>query len=322
MGFSVRKRLNTRNYPPGNCRPACLCSNDFMNQATHAAPRPSHEAPQALPHTLAQARKARRISQLELALRMGVSQRHVSFVESGRAKPSRTLLMAWLHELGAPLALRNAALLQAGFAPAFGEAPLTEPSLAPATEALAQLLQAHNPQPALVLDAQWNVLQLNNGALWLAKLLMPELLAQLQAAGGTLNFLDALCHPQGFTRQLSNMEEVGPALLMHLRDEAWVQPSLAPKTEAFAALLKERLGASSATHTAAALVATRAQTLAPVLTSRFQTAHGELCFFSMFSTFGTPQNINLASLRVEHMFAADAHTHEVLAREVGDASGQ
>jgi transcriptional regulator with XRE-family HTH domain len=282
-------------------------------RASHDAPNSSsRSAPHTLPHTLAQARKARRISQLELSLRMGVSQRHVSFVESGRAKPSRELLLAWLHELGAPLALRNAALLQAGFAPAYSEAALQEPSLAAATEALAQLLHAHEPLPALVLDAHWNVLQLNRGALWLAQTLMPEFLALAQAAGGALNFLDALCHPMGVTRRMSNLHEVGPALLLHLRDEAWTLPALAPKAQAFAALLQERLGAPSPTPT----FQFSTSAMAPVLTSRFETAHGSLAFFSMFSTFGTPQNISLASLRVEHMFAADAHTRAVLQREV------
>ena len=81
-----------------------------------------------LPLTLQQARKARRLSQLELSMRVGVSQRHVSFVESGRARPSRELLMAWLHELDAPLAVRNAAMLQAGYAPAYGAAQLGDPA--------------------------------------------------------------------------------------------------------------------------------------------------------------------------------------------------
>ena len=109
-----------------------------------------------LPITLQQARKARRLSQLELSLRVGVSQRHVSFVESGRAKPSRNLLMAWLQELDAPLALCNAAMLQAGYAPAFSAATLTDPLLAQANDALVQLLHAHDPMPAFVLDALWS----------------------------------------------------------------------------------------------------------------------------------------------------------------------
>jgi transcriptional regulator with XRE-family HTH domain len=121
-----------------------------------------------LPNTLQQVRKARRLSQLELSMRVGVSQRHVSFVESGRAKPSRSLLITWLQELDAPLPLRNAAMLQAGYAPAYSAASLTDPALAQANDALVQLLNAHDPMPAFVLDADWNVLHMNRGARWFA----------------------------------------------------------------------------------------------------------------------------------------------------------
>ena len=264
-----------------------------------------------LPITLQQARKARRLSQLELALRVGVSQRHVSFVESGRAKPSRTLLMSWLQELNAPLGVRNAAMLQAGYAPAFSAAALTDPLLAQANDALVHLLQAHDPMPAFVMDALWNVLHFNEGGKWLAGLLMPWAADVLAAAAtANINMLDMLAHPQGFTRHILNLNEVGPALLAHLRDDASVQPALTPKVEAFAALLRDRLGGQN-------LHGGWPYQTAPVLTTRFDTPLGELAFFSMFSTFGTPQDITLASLRVEHLFAADAATRAVVAQHVG-----
>lgn len=260
-----------------------------------------------LRETLQHARKARRLSQLELSLRMGVSQRHVSFVESGRARPSRELLMAWLHELDAPLVVRNAAMLQAGYAPAYGAAPLGDPALAQANDALIRLLQAHDPMPALVVDSRWNVLHLNKGGAWLAVTLMPWVATQ--PPGTPVNLLDLLAHPEGFTRHMVNLREVGPAMLAHVRDAAAVQPALAPGVEAFAALLRERLGAQDP-HAA------WLRPTAPVLTTRFATDHGELAFFSMFTTFGTPQDITLESLRVEHMFAADAATRAVLERQV------
>jgi transcriptional regulator with XRE-family HTH domain len=260
-----------------------------------------------LPITLQQARKARRLSQLELSMRLLVSQRHVSFVESGRAKPSRELLMAWLHELDAPLVVRNAAMLQAGYAPAFSAAPLGDPVLAQANDALVQLLQAHDPMPAMVIDAQWNLLHFNRGGKWLAGTLMPW--AADLPEGTPVNMLDMLAYPEGFTKSMMNLDEVGPALLAHLRDDASVQPALNPKVEAFAALLRERLGSQSL-HTGWPRQA------APLLTTRFATPHGELAFFSMFTTFGTPQDITLASLRVEHMFAADDVTRKVLSAQV------
>jgi hypothetical protein len=93
-------------------------------------------------------------------------------------------------------------------------------------------------------------------------------------------------------------------MLAHLRDDASVVPELLPRVEQFAAQIQQRLGKK--------LLAQWPRQMAPVLTTRFATAHGELAFFSMFSTFGTPQDITLTSLRVEHIFAADAHTRAVL----------
>jgi len=240
-------------------------------------------------------------------MRVGVSQRHVSFVESGRAKPSRSLLMTWLNELNAPLVLRDTAWLQVGFAPAYGAAPLDDPTLAQANQALMQLLRAHDPMPALVIDAQWNLRPANRGDKWLAATLMPW--AADLPGDSPVNMLDMLAHPEGFAKRMVNLDEVGPALLAHLRDEASVQPSLSPKVEAFAALLRARRAAQS-------LYTSWPRPTALVLTTRFATLHGELAFFSMFTTFGAPQDITLASLRVEHMFAADEATRAGLNAQV------
>ncbi|MBI5084087.1 MAG: helix-turn-helix transcriptional regulator [Acidobacteria bacterium] len=261
----------------------------------------------SLPSTLRQARKARRWSQMELSLRMGVSQRHVSFVESGRAKPSRDLLISWLQELAAPLVVRNAAMLQAGYAPAYSAAPLDDPALAQANQALLHLIQAHDPMPAYVVDAEWNLLHANKGGKWLAGVLMPW--ASELPAGSPVNILDMLIHPEGFAHCMVNLHEVGPAMLAHLRDDAALHPVLTPKVDAFAGLLAARLGARN-------MHCGSPRSAAPVLTTRFATAHGELAFFSMFTTFGTPQDITLASLRVEHMFPACEVTRAVIRAQV------
>ncbi|MCA3035525.1 MAG: helix-turn-helix transcriptional regulator [Rhodocyclaceae bacterium] len=263
-----------------------------------------------LPVTLQQARKARRLSQLELSMRVGVSQRHVSFVESGRSKPSRDLLMAWLRELEAPLAIRNAAMLQAGYAPAYSAAALEDLSLAHANAALLHLLQTHDPMPAMVIGAQWDLLHMNRGAQWLASTLMPwtvELIATRRP-----NMLDMLIHPDGFTKMLVNLDEVGPIFLSELRDDVSAHPQLAPKVEAFALLLKDRLDARGLTDD-------QRYATTPMLTLRFATAYGDLSFFRMFSTFGPPQDITLSFLKVEHMFAADEATKLVLYEHVGKA---
>lgn len=296
---SVERPGHAFNYLPRHCSAAKSCSNGAMTLA------PDHYT-----QTLRQARKARRLSQLELSLRLDVSQRHLSFVESGRARPSRALLLAWLHELALPLAARNHTLLLAGYAPAYPNAGPDDAAIAVAHQALTRLLAAHDPMPALMLDAHWNLHALNRGSRWLAGVLAPAVAGQLGA--GTVNLLDLLLHPDGLAQAITNLDEVGPLLLAQLRDEAAALPALASRVSALGSLLQARLG-SSALH---GLPPPRS----PVLTTRYATAFGELAFFSMFTTFGTPQDITLASLRVEHLFAADAHTQAVVEQQVA-ASG-
>ena len=309
-----------RDYVIGNQTQASLCFTGAPAVQCATAitmnspmPTPIHRTHQASPdlhsgiaQILQKARLGRRWSQLELSLRMGVSQRHVSFVESGRAKPSRELLIAWLHELDLPLGQRNAALMQAGFAPVYGEGELSAlPTTAHVLQAVSHLLQAHDPMPAFVLDADWNVRQFNQGAAWLMQVLMPDLMQQT-LPGATLNLIDALLHPQGFASALINGDEVAPALLRMLQDDARHHLPLQARIDQLSALFKLRFGAGAIRS------AQQRVPLPPVLTSRFATAHGELTFFSMFTTFGTPQHITLASLRIEHLFPADAATRAVL----------
>jgi transcriptional regulator with XRE-family HTH domain len=269
--------------------------------------------PEGLTLTLRQARAARRLSQLELSMRLGVSQRHVSFVESGRARPSRGLLLQWLEELGAALPTRNAALMHAGYAPAFSAAPLSDPELARAAEAMQHLLHAHDPMPAMVVDAEWNVLRANSGAVWLLQTLAPTLLPTMTS----MNMLDVLAHPEGIARVTLNLAEVAAPMLAQLREEAAAQPQLSERVQAVAARFQERLGTPTTRdpRTHSTLNATLHPT-PPVLVTRFATPYGVLSFFTMLTTFGTPQSITLASLRIEHMFAADDRTRDVLSAHV------
>jgi hypothetical protein len=213
------------------------------------------------------------------------------------------LLIAWLQELKAPLAVCNEILLQAGYAPAYTATQLDDPMLAQVNFALQQLIDAHDPLPALVIDAQWNLLRLNRGGQWLIDVLTPEAADRSQTE--PINLLDFLIHPEGLSKSIVNLQEVGPVFLANLRHEASAQPELSPKADAFAALLDIRLD-KQRSQTNGAIAP------APILTTRYATKHGELAFFSMFTTFGTPQDITLASLRVEHMFAADAETQAVV----------
>lgn len=260
---------------------------------------------EALALQLQKARQRQRLSQLALSLHLGVSQRHISFVETGRARPSRPLLLSWLEALSLPMFTRNALLQLAGFAPMFSASPLHDPHLEQARTALSHLLQSHDPQPALVIGAKWDLLQLNRGAQWLAETLMPELFASPQFSP---NLLDLVLHPQGLMHCVINKEEAAADFWAQLRRDQVDQPELAPQIDAFvqkfAPLLKES-GMNQAPSV-----------LSPLLTLRFMTAHGQLSFFRVLSTFGSPHDITLASMRVEHMFPADEHTRAVLQKNV------
>ncbi len=262
---------------------------------------------QSFANALKAARTRCRVSQLELSLRLGVSQRHVSFVETGKSQPSRALLSEWLAALELPLGLRNELMLQAGFAPLYTAGDSSKSDGAAAEHALQRLLQAHDPMPAMVLNAQWQVLRVNQGAAKLMGLLMPELapligqqLAACQEGRGPApSMVDAMLHPHGLLSRMTNQAEVGPAVLTHMRQDAVHEPALRPRVAALQAMLKASLGAKRMERLAP---------LEPVVTSRFATEAGPLAFFSMFTTFGSPQSIGLASLRVEHLFAADEAT--------------
>jgi transcriptional regulator with XRE-family HTH domain len=283
-------------------------STHATRTGAEAPPQPSAAAARdGLCATLKAARRARGISQLELALRVGVSQRHLSCVETGRARPSQTLLVAWLQALDAPLAVRNSALLQAGYAPAFHAATLAGHELQLARAALEQLLRAHDPMPALLLDAQWNVLQRNQGAQRLWRWLLPDIEETPDAQ--VVNLLDGLVHPQGFGRRILNLAEVGPALWLQLRNEACALPALTPRVEALEAFLRQHLGRGQLAVLDSPEQLPRPT---PMLTTRFDTPVGQLAFFSMFTTFGSPQDITLASLRVEHLCAVDAATEQAM----------
>lgn len=261
----------------------------------------------SFPRFLREARVACRLSQLQLSLQLGVSQRHVSFVETGRARPSRVLLLAWLSALDVPLTQGNEIMLMAGYSPAYASTDLDDPDLQGAKGALGQLLNAHEPCPALILDHDWNIQAMNEGAQWLAKTLMPSLF--LQAPSSPLNLIALFSSNNGLSDSIVNLQELGPRFLSLIAKEAVAWPSLRPRVNAYAEFLDTKLMDGLA-------AVQSSQRGPPALTTRFRTDHGVLSFFSMFTTFGTPQDITLASLRVEHLFPCDAETRAVLDQQV------
>ena len=248
--------------------------------------------------TFASLRKARRVSQLELSLRAGVSQRHLSCIETGRARAGRETLLALLDALGATLEERNQALLAAGYAPAHAERALDAPEMAPVREALEQLLQAAGPAtPALVLDGEYNVVMANEG---LTRLLALLGLPAAMLEDGPLNLLRATFAPGGL-RTLCVDEA-------WLCNEMWARASREaehlPRLRALLDELRPTLEPWSAVQATSTL---------PVLAFRLRTASGQvLSFFSTITSFGTPLDITLASLKVEHLFPTDEATRRAL----------
>lgn len=254
---------------------------------------------QDLPGLLRDARARRRISQWDLSLELGVSQRHLSFVELGRARPGRDLLLRWLRALDVPLVLRNHALQLGGHAPAFDESGLDDSAHADARSALAGLLENHEPWPALVIDARWDVVAANAGTAWLLEVVGADVeLPGREGTGAapTVNLLDLALGPLGAA--VVNLPEVAAALLDQLRDEALTEPALRERVD---------LLASVATSPASGPVR-----YPPTLVTRYATRVGELSFLSMFTTFGTPHSVTLASLRAELLFPADDATRSAL----------
>lgn len=252
--------------------------------------------------TFAALRKSRRLSQLELSLRTGVSQRHLSCIETGRARAGRETLIALLDALGATLEERNQALLAAGYAPAHAERALDAPEMAPARAALEQLIHANGAAPALVLDGEYNVVMANAG---LARLLALLGLPAEALLSQPLNLLRAVFAPGGL-RELCVDEA-------WLCNEMWAracrEAQHLPRLQALLDDLRTTLRPWAAVEAAASNL--------PVLAFRLRAADGRvLSFFSTVTSFGTPLDITLASLKVEHLFPADEPTRQAL-REDG-----
>lgn len=260
-----------------------------------------------LGNLLRHARGIKCTSQLELAFRLGVSQRHVSFVESGRARPSRDLLLAWLTEVDAPKPIRNAALLQAGFSLSGTPDGRAEVTHTITRAALVRMLQAHEPLPALAFDSDWRVVEHNAGCHWLSSVIMPGPWNERTDRRG-LNLLDAAMHPQGFFSRIRNFEVVAPAMLMQLKAETWSRPELIPKAEAFEAFLFDRFGT---------LPPIEFEACQPNLDIEFETEWGCLSFLSIQSVFGLVQDVSPASYRLELWYPNDAATRDIVLAHSG-----
>lgn len=249
-------------------------------------------------------RTRRRVSQLDLAMEAGVSSRHVSFIETGRAQPSREMVLMLARVLDVPLRDRNDLLMAAGFAAMYRATDLDAPALEQARRALDFMLRQQEPYPAIVVDRAWTLLKANDGAVRLVAAFADP--AAAEEWGG--NAMRLMFHPRGFRPHIVNWEAMAAALIQWLHrdvlsgfggddtrrllDELLAYPGVPPRWRTL------DLDASTA----------------PFLPIEFRKGDLHLRFFSTLTSLGTPHDITLQELRVEAFFPADGETEDAARR--------
>jgi transcriptional regulator with XRE-family HTH domain len=253
-------------------------------------------------------RQRRRISQLDLALDGNISTRHLSFLETGRARPSRDMVLHLAEHLEVPLRDRNILLTAAGFAPVFGERPLDDPALGAARQAVELVIQGHTPYPAVAVDRHWTMIAANDA--------VTALLGGVDAAllRPPVNVMRVALHPAGLAPRIVNLPEWRNHLLERLRRQ--VETSADP---VLAALLEELRGYPAPYAPRPPRPARDYAGI--VLPFELATEAGVLAFFSTITVFGTPIDVTLAELALECFYPADAATAEVLQR-IGKSRGE
>lgn len=241
------------------------------------------------------------MSQLALASEAEISQRHLSFLESGRSRPSRDMVLHLAERLDIPLRERNHLLLAAGFAPGFGERPLGDPSLAPAMAAVRLVLKGHEPSPAIAVDRHWNLVEANAA---MAPLL--ENVADASLLTPPVNVLRISLHPAGLASSIVNLNEWRAHLIARLKrqNDTVADPVLG---ELERELMSYPAGppTQKPTHPDFSAIAH------PL---RLRSGNEVLSFISTITVFGTPLDVTLSELAVESFFAADEATAEALRR--------
>ena len=242
-------------------------------------------------------RQRRRLSQLDLAGDADVSTRHLSFVETGRAMPSREMVLRLADRLEVPLRERNRLLTAAGFAPMYAERSLDDPALKAAREAVELVLKGHEPYPALAVDRHWSLVSYNRSVLPLLAGAAPAL---MQAP---INVLRLSLHPDGLAPRIVNLAQWRAHLLARLRQQV-----IASADPVLAALADELRGypapSDDASHDSI-----EASVVVPLV---LHTPAGTLSFISTTTVFGTPVDVTLSELALETFFPADAATAALL----------
>ncbi len=252
-------------------------------------------------------RSRRRLSQLELALEAGVSARHLSFVETGRSRPSAEMVLHLADQLDIPLRERNQLLLAAGYAPQYGARSLDSPEMAPIRDALGHVLAGHEPYPAIAVDHGWNLVASNAALGVLLDGVAPELLQP------PVNCMRLALHPDGLAPRILNLREWRGHLLHRLAREIALTGD-----QELIELREELLGyGDPPTPPAPELPAGSGDVMVML---RLAGNDCDLAFFSTVTTFGTAVDITVSELSIEAFFPADAETAEVLRAEAVDVA--
>ncbi|MDB5530113.1 MAG: family transcriptional regulator [Devosia sp.] len=240
-------------------------------------------------------RRRRRLSQLDLASDADISARHLSFIETGRARPSRLMLLKLAETLDIPLRERNAWLLAAGFAPTFPERPLDDAALKPTLDLLEKLLAAQQPFPALAIDRHWILIRANAAIAPLLDGIAPFLLEP------PVNVLRLSLHPQGLAPRIANLFEWKAHLLHRLARQITdtADPVLADLHEE---LRHYPAGTPTPAQPAGAIA----------VPLQLRSTAGILSFLSTTMVFGTPLDVTLSELAIETFLPADAATAAAL----------
>jgi transcriptional regulator with XRE-family HTH domain len=264
-----------------------------MRSMTTTQPRP-----RPVGGLLRQWRERRRLSQLELALLADTSSRHLSFVETGRSRPGRDLLLRLAERLEVPLRERNHLLLAGGYAPAFGQTALDAPEMAGVLAALRQVLAGHEPYPAVVVDRAWNLVEANAAVALLVGGADPELLAP------PVNVLRVSLHPSGMASRIVNLGEWRAHLFGRLRHQ------IALTADPGLAELYEELRAYPCDQPEPDVeVPGPGDVVVPL---RLRHGDRELSLLSIMASFGTPLDVTVAELAIESFFPADPATSSAL----------
>jgi transcriptional regulator with XRE-family HTH domain len=247
-------------------------------------------------------RLRRRLSQMDLALESGISTRHLSFVETGRSKPSQEMLLRLAERLAVPLRERNQLLLAAGYAPQFSELALDDPSMAPVRDAVGRVLQGHEPYPAFAVDAGWNLIASNAALGVLIEGASEELLRP------PVNCMRLALHPEGVAPRIINLAEWRAHLLHRLERQLALSGD-----SRLAELLDELCSYPGADGSVPHADETKE------IMVELRLAHGddrELRFFSTVTTFGTALDVTMSELSIEAFFPADHLTAQSLTAEM------